>query len=180
MEYRGEVLVAILKNVGDLRIAREEHWYRIPKTSITTRLGKRWLPQWLSFYHTKKFDNLKYAIHYYAKVIDIQSATGAELLPQRQRNRERQYCKLILGPLCELPQPIFSRRVRRIDFIPTTWQKFINAVEINDLWDDSPLEDRLWAELKRMKLDNHAERQEYVSIKKREYFLDFVIFTGTG
>jgi hypothetical protein len=31
MTDRGEVLVAILNNVLDFKIARDKHWYRIPK-----------------------------------------------------------------------------------------------------------------------------------------------------
>jgi very-short-patch-repair endonuclease len=47
-------------------------------------------------------------------------------------------------------------------------------VEINDLYDESPLEDRLWAELKRHKIP--AERQEFVTIKDQNYSLDFAIY----
>lgn len=42
-------------------------------------------------------------------------------------------------------------------FIPTTWEKFVNAVEINDLYDESSLEDQLWAQFKRLEIS--AERQ---------------------
>jgi hypothetical protein len=31
MTARGKVLVAILNNVLDFDVARDEHWYRIPK-----------------------------------------------------------------------------------------------------------------------------------------------------
>lgn len=77
-----------------------------------------------------------------------------------------------------MPQPIFSRRWRRIIFIPTTWQKFVNAMEINDLYDESPLEDRLWTELKRLNIT--AERQEFVPVKGRTYALDFAIYCASG
>ncbi len=54
----------------------------------------------------------------------------------------RRYYQLLLGNLQPLPKPILSRRLRRITFIPTTRKKFKTAIEINDLWDESPLEDR--------------------------------------
>ena len=59
-----------------------------------------------------------------------------------------QYYQVVIGPLQRLPEPIVSLRWRRIVFIPTTWEKFVTAMEINDLYDDSPLEDRLWSVFK--------------------------------
>lgn len=58
-------------------------------------------------------------------------------------------------------------------FISTTWGKFVTASEINDLFDESPLEDRLWAEFKRAGVG--AERQMFVRVKKRSYALDFAV-----
>ena len=68
-----------------------------------------------------------------------------ELFPDEPEDSksQRRYYKLELSPLSRLEQPILSRRLRRITFIPTTWEKFTSASEINDLWDESPLEDRL-------------------------------------
>ncbi len=63
-------------------------------------------------------------------------------------------------------------------FIATTWDKFRTATEINDLYDESPLEDRLWAEFKRLAIN--AERQELVTIEDRNYFLDFAIYCDAG
>lgn len=88
------------------------------------------------------------------------------------------YYKVLLEPLERLKKPILSRRFRRIVFIPTTWEKFKNAVEINDLFDESPLEDRLWAEFKRLQIS--AERQEIVKVDNRRYFLDFAIHCRKG
>jgi very-short-patch-repair endonuclease len=77
-----------------------------------------------------------------------------------------------------LPRPILSLRFRRVTFIPTTWQKFQAAEEINDLWDESPLEDDLWAELKRLHLG--AERQEFVTLKRKRHALDFAFHCANG
>lgn len=63
-------------------------------------------------------------------------------------------------------------------FIPTTWQKFVAADEINDLYDESPLEDRLWAQLKRLSIS--AERQEFVQINGEDYVLDFALYCVSG
>jgi len=112
-------------------------------------------------------------------VLGIEEASRSQLFPDEYNEEKatRLYYKLILGPLEPLPQPILSRRRRRIVFIPTTWQKLLNASEINDLYDESPLEDRLWAELKRLEIT--AERQEHIKIYKRNYALDFAVYCNS-
>jgi len=49
---------------------------------------------------------------------------------------------------------------------------------INDLFDDSPLEDCLWDEFKRLEFD--AERQWGVWLKNHYYRLDFALFCNQG
>ncbi|MDQ2807468.1 MAG: DUF559 domain-containing protein [Chloroflexota bacterium] len=180
MAARGELLVAIINNRLDFNLARDQHWYRIPAGSAQKWLGNRPPPQWLALYQTKVFDHEQYSIRYYAQVLDIQQVPRGLLFPDDPQDaRARQlYYKLLLGPLQTLPQPIFSRRARRIVFIPTTWQKFQAAAEINDLYDESPLEDRLWAELKRLLIP--AERQEFLAVGQHNYALDFAIYCQLG
>lgn len=177
---RGEFLVAIIKTKNDFKIALEEYWYRIPVRSVEKLLKNRFPPQGIAFYQPKIFGDEAYSINYYAEVISIEKMMRRELFPHEKINVKSNnlYYKLRLSSLQKLPKPIYSRRWRRITFIPTTWEKFNNAVEINDLWDESPLEDRLWAELKRLKIS--AERQEYIKIKQNNYFLDFAIYCAEG
>jgi very-short-patch-repair endonuclease len=85
---------------------------------------------------------------------------------------------MLFEPLQRLARPIPSLRQRRITFIETTWDKLTLAEEINDLYDDSPLENRLWTELKRLKI--RAERQEWVDVDKRKYALDFAVYCSKG
>lgn len=61
---------------------------------------------------------------------------------------------------------------------PTTLEKFYQATEINDLYDDSPLEDQLWAVLKRFGIQ--AERQEFLTIGTAHYALDFAVYCHKG
>lgn len=180
MSTRGEFLVAILNNQIDFKIVRDQHWYRIPVTSVDRWLSRRWPPKWIAFYQTKAFEIDAHSIKYYSRVIDIRQAYRWQLFPDQPRDEksDRHYYQLIVEPIQQLPQPIYSRRWRRIIFIPTTWEKFSNAVEINDLYDGSTIEDRLWEELKRLKIQ--AERQELVEINKRYYFLDFAVYCAKG
>lgn len=177
---RGEVLVAIMNNIADFNLAHDQHWYRIPVSSVNRFLKDRWPPAWLAFYHTNEFGSQAYGIHYYARVLDIRRAFRYELFPDQPPDEKsrRWYYKLTIDELQKLPEPIWSRRFRRIVFIPTTWEKLMHAVEINDLFDESPLEDRLWAELKRLGIG--AERQEFVPAKGNNYFLDFAIYCHAG
>jgi very-short-patch-repair endonuclease len=180
MDTRGEVLVAIMNNLLDFVVARDHHWYRIPIQSAENLLKGRWPPQWLAFYQTKVFGSEAYAVNYYAQVLDIRKVFRWQLFPDQPHDEkgQRRYYQLLLSPLQRLPRPILSRRWRRIVFIPTTWQKFVNAVEINDLYDESPLEDRMWVEFKRLNIS--AERQEFVQVKGRTYALDFAIYCTSG
>jgi very-short-patch-repair endonuclease len=180
MSVRGEALVAILNNRHDFNLAYDQQWYRIPVSSVNTLLKQRWPPQWLAFYQTRVFGQEGHAVNYYAQVIDIREASRQELFPDEPLNAksDRRYYKLMLQPLQRLPDPIFSRRFRRIVFIPTTTEKFFKAVEINDLFDESPLEDKLWAEFKRLQIQ--AERQELVEANNRNYMLDFNIYCAKG
>jgi very-short-patch-repair endonuclease len=192
MSRRGEVLVAIINDLLDFEKVRSEHWYRIPVSSQEKWLKDRWPPDTVAFYLTRKFGAEAFKISYYAKVIDRCEKYRWELIegnPGHPHNRWR-YHKLILGPLQMLSKPIISRRRRRIVFIPTTEEQFLSANEINDLYNESSLENRLWDELSRLKVS--AERQEPVRLRVpvdtgktiqlqyKDYFLDFAIYCDLG
>lgn len=180
LSRHGEMIVAIINNRRDFDILLTRHWYRIPIDSVDKWLKKAWKPRWLAFYLTKIFGNDAFSIRYYAEVSDIRQVFRYELFPYEPQNKktDKRYYQILLGEIKRLPKSIPSRRRRRIIFIPTTWEKFISAEEINDLYDESPLEDRLWTELKRLKI--RAERQEFVRINDADYALDFAIYCKLG
>ncbi|MDT8405514.1 endonuclease domain-containing protein [Sulfuriflexus sp.] len=175
-----QVLVAIMRDRLDFQIARVQHWYRIPVTSAHKWVGERWPPAWLAFYQTKIFGSEAYAVRYYSQVLHIHRKFRWQLFPEQPQDEksQREYYQLMLSPLIQLPEPILSKRWRRITFIATTWDKFISAVEINDLSDESPLENRLWAEMKRLQIQ--AERQEFVRADGQNFALDFALYCARG
>lgn len=175
-----ELLVSILNNKRDFKILSEKFWYRIPVKSTEKWLRHRWPPKWISFYQTGTFKEEAYSIRYFSEVIDIVTTDRKTLFPNEppNSNQKKTYYQIKIKPLRVLQYPIYSRRWRRITFISSTFEKFINALEINDLFDNSPLEDRLWAELKRLDVD--AERQELVTVKNNNYFLDFAVYCMQG
>ena len=169
---RGEVLIAILKDKSDFAILREQGWYRIPVSHVP----KRWPPKWLAFYQPKAFKEDAFRVQRYGEVSNIEIVRRSELFPNEFENARsgQQYYKVTLRSLEELDRPIISLRHRRLLFVPSTWDKFNLAEEINDLFDDSPLEDTLWKHLKRSSI--RAERQWELVTEEQRYFLDFALF----
>jgi len=173
---RGELLVAIMNTPSDFEILKTQGWYRVPVDTAP----KRWPPQWIAFYQTKVFGDEAHAVRYYGRVAKINRAPRHVLFPEEPENPKsgRLYHQVHIRSLEERHQPIISRRWRRIVFITTTWTKFAQADEINDLFDDSPLEDNLWQELKREKIQ--AERQWEFKHRDSRYTLDFALFCHDG
>lgn len=134
----------------------------------------------MAFYQTSALDAEKHAVNYFAEVIDIRRVRRWQLFPDEPQDEKsnKYYYQIFVKSIQKLLKPIYSRRYRRIIFIPTTWEKFVNAVEINDLYDESSLKDKLWAEFKRHKIP--AERQEFVVAKGNDYALDFAIYCAKG
>jgi very-short-patch-repair endonuclease len=174
------VLLSILNHPRDLALARDQHWYRIPVRSADKWLRRRWPPQWVAFYQTRIFGPEAFAVRYYTRVLEVRQVLRRELFPDQPHDEKALQCyyQLILGPLQQLDRPILSRRRRRIIFVQTTWHKFRSAAEINELSDESSLEDRLWAELKRHDLS--AERQEFITANGHDYALDFAFYCTSG
>lgn len=173
---RGELLVAIMNTPSDFEILKTQGWYRVPVDTAP----KRWPPQWIAFYQTKVFGDEAHAVRYYGRVARINRAPRHVLFPEEPENPKsgRLYYQVHISSLEERYHPIISRRWRRIVFIPTTWSKFTEAEEINDLFDDSPLEDTLWRHLRRERIS--AERQWEWQHRQSRYVLDFAVFCHEG
>jgi very-short-patch-repair endonuclease len=130
----------------------------------------------LAFYQPKAFKEGSFRVQWYGEVADIQVVPRSELFPNEFESAKsgQRYYKLIFKSLEMLDRPILSLRPRRLVFLPTTWEKFSRAEQINDLFDDSPLEDALWQQFKRSMI--HAERQWQLIAEEQRYFLDFALF----
>lgn len=141
---------------------------------------KEWPPRVIAFYQTRVFEDEAYAVNYYGHVRDIREVGRRDLFPDEAPNTKsgKRYYQVFLEKLEKLPIPIISLRWRRIVFIPTTWDLFQQAEEINDLYNTSPLEDKLWQRLKEEKLQ--AERQLRMTLERAMYLLDFAMFCQEG
>lgn len=171
-----EVLIALLNNPIDFAILRDEGWYRIPVSSAP----KRFPPEFIAFYQTKVFKESAFQIRYYGEVDQIRKLVRSDLFPKEPINEksEKEYFQIKIKELRVLQEPIKSQKPRRIIFIPTTKKKFFGSESINDLFDDSPLEDLLWYALKMNQIS--AERQWELVLEKERLLLDFAMFCEKG
>lgn len=137
------VLVCVITRLADLELARTQGWYRIPLAHTPQGLAANYL----AFYQTAAFGEQRWAIRWYAPVCAITLARRVELLPEEpgHRRASTQYYRFALGPLEQLPQPIPSRRVRRVTFIATTLAQLYRAQDVAELW--HPAEQHMPAEV---------------------------------
>jgi len=157
---------------------QEEKWYHIPVKSAPKNDP---LAEYIAFYFPKVFGKkYQYKVIYFAKVLGVETIKRIELFPEEPENKRamEDYYKFNLGEIQKLPHPIFSKSKRTIVHIPTTLEKLMTAEGINDLYDTSPLEEKMYLEMKRRKIE--VERQLYVKVDEQTYCLDFGVFCKKG
>jgi hypothetical protein len=166
------VLVAYVPQPSDFEIIRQEGWYRIPQQYAPKGL----YAEYFAFYFGRHFGDEKWAIHYYATHQGHELVRRLDLFPEEVDHPRAHdfYYKVQLGGLQRLERPIVSMRWRRIAFIHTTWDRFQDAVEINDLFvEGGPYVDRLYAILKDRGVQ--AERQYRVEEPGVVYEVSLVV-----
>jgi hypothetical protein len=179
-----DVLVALWPEPRDLEFARERGWYRVRPGAAIDRLGDLTRFRTLAFYQPDSFGSDGRRVRYRATVLGYERRTRAELLPEERDHvrGEQPYHCFHLGPLEELPQPILSRKGRRLLFIPSTEHRIATAREINDLFAGTLIEDRLFDALRREGL--WPEREYFIELRRPEaerarpvpHFLDLALF----
>ena len=172
------VLVGVMPDPRDFQIAESQHWYRIPAQNLSKGIHA----EYIAFYFTKKFGpELRWAIHYYARRTGHELVKRSELLPDEDQHPRRDdlYYKLQLGPLKQRVPPIASTSWRRITFIHTTWDRFVVASTINDLYStDKSFVDRAFHTLKSHGF--HPERDVQIREGGKSYPVDIVIDCQDG
>ena len=174
--YPALVGIVPRKNLWD--VIQSERWYHIPVESAPKNAG---VAEYLGFYFPAVFgDKLKYKVSYYAKVKKVDVVKRICLFPGEPEHKRANsdYYQFHLEQIKALPRPIPSISWRRIVHIPTSYEKLFSAKEINDLYDTSPLEDKMYLEMKNREI--WAERQLYVRAGEQNFCLDFGIFCNNG
>jgi hypothetical protein len=138
------VLVVVVNNQRDWRRVVDERWYRIPLKHVPQPTAA----DYLAFYLTKAFGVDRWQVRYYAPVLRYQLVSRRDLLPDEPAHprADERYYRIELGPLQQLASPLFSRRLRRVTFIPTTLERLLTAADLVDLWQGDDAGDLLWTE----------------------------------
>lgn len=115
----------------DMEIARLLGWYRIPLRSAPKIVGV----DYLAFYQTSAFSEMKWRIQTLAPVLGHELTTRLELLRDEPHHPHayQEYYKIQIGSLVHLSQPIIAEGWRRITFFYTTGEYLLRAKTINDL-----------------------------------------------
>lgn len=166
------VLVAYVPHPRDFELICREKWYRIPQRYAPKGL----FAEYLAFYFGRHFGEKKWAIFHYAENLGHELVQRQDLFPEQSDHprAEELYFKVQLGPIQNRAEPIVSLRWRRVTFIHTTWDRFMDAREINDLFVvGGPYVDRLYATLKERGIQ--AERNYRVSEQGMNYEVPLVI-----
>lgn len=145
LQPNARVLVAVLPQVRDLQIAREQGWYRVPLNKAPRTVAA----EALAFYQPLVFGAERWTVRWAALVRRVRLATRRDLLPDEATHprADQRYLCFEIGPLEALPMPIPSAKLRRITFIPTTFGQLLLANDVRELWQaaqNTQFDDELW------------------------------------
>ncbi len=128
------VLVGVINRKRDLAIARDEHWYRVPQA----RLPRGVRAEYIGFFLSGAFGSRNGGVHYYAESTGLELARRRDLLPGEANHRraDEVYYRVALGDLIEKSPPVLNPTRRPISFIYTTWDRFIHARTVSDLYSE--------------------------------------------
>lgn len=126
------VLVSVINRKRDLIAARDEHWYRIPRNRAPSFIDA----EYIAFFLSQAFKAQNGGVHYYALRTGHELVRRRDLLPNEANHRraEQLYYKIALGELKIKEPPILNPTHRSISFIYTTWDRFVVARTVADLY----------------------------------------------
>ena len=125
------VLVAVVNRKKDYLIARDQLWYRVPLRRMPGGVNAEYIAFFLS---AAPFPRMGGAVACFARITGVELARRRDLLPDEPRRRDDIYYKLQFRHLIEKDPPIINDTKRTISFIRTTWDRFISADSIPDLY----------------------------------------------
>jgi hypothetical protein len=139
MHPEDRVLIGVINRVADLRIARDQGWYRIPCHRAPPRLEVEHA-DYLAFYLSRAFGVQNSGIHFYARRMGHELARRRDLIPTEPDHPRADvlYYKVQLGHLQAKSPPILNPARRPVAFICTTWDRFMAARTIADLYSTAP------------------------------------------
>jgi hypothetical protein len=129
------VLVGVINRKRDLEFARNEHWYRIPQEQMKRGVDV----EYVAFFLSRAFKERNGGIYWYAEKRGLELAYRRDLLPKEadHKHADRVYYKVQIGDLIEKDPPVLNPTNRTITFVYTTWDRFVQAKQISDLYSKS-------------------------------------------
>jgi hypothetical protein len=126
------VLVGVINRKRDLQTVLREHWYRIPRARAPRSIDA----EYVAFYLSTGMKEKNGGIYYYARRTGHELLRRRDLLPQEQNHPRANdlYYKIALGEVLEKDPPILNPTARPISFLFTTWDRFVSARTIADLY----------------------------------------------
>lgn len=130
------VLIGVINRKRDLVYAREGHWYRIPQKQFPNGIFAQHLGFFLS---GSPFKAQNGGVHYHAPVLGFELKYRHELLPREGDHPRAKdlYYRVAIGDLLPKHPPILNPTKRSIAFIHTTWDRFVHAENIADLYSEN-------------------------------------------
>jgi len=126
------VLVGVVNRKRDLTTAQKEGWYRIPRARMPRGVNA----EYIAFFLSRAFKEKNGGIYYYAERRGLELAYRKDLLPKEvgHPRADEVYYKVQIGDLLEKSPPVLNPTRRTITFVYTTWDRFVSAQQISDLY----------------------------------------------
>ena len=126
------VLVGVINRKRDLETVLGERWYRIPQAKMQRGVNA----EYIAFFLSKAFGEQNGGIHYFAERKGIELVYRRDLIPQEPNHprANESYYKVQLGTILAKTPPVLNPSRRTISFIHTTWDRFVKATRISDLY----------------------------------------------
>ena len=125
------VLVGVVNRKKDFRIACAEHWYRIPQKRMPRGIHAEYIAFFLS---GRAFREQAGGVACFARITGLELVTRRELLPDEDKRAQDIYYKVQFRQLIAKDPPILNTSKRTVSFIRTTWDRFVSADAISDLY----------------------------------------------
>jgi len=125
------VLVGVVNRKKDFLIAQNDHWYRVPQKQLPHGVNAEYIALFLS---GKTFKEKSGGVAYFARITGFELRRRKDLLPDEDKNPDDVYYQIQFKSLIEKAPPIVNESKRSIAFVRTTWDRFVSARTIADLY----------------------------------------------
>ena len=158
------VLVGGVRRKRDLTFIRANNWYWIPKEQMPHGVFVEYIAL---FVQSKLVNGQPSGIYYFGRRGGVELQYRRDLFPKQPKhaNANKQYYKIQLHAVIPKTPPILNPTNRRFAFIHTTWDRFLPAQTIAELYSDADhLVDRVYHALR-----DHQIRSERFWESEQQY-----------